>query len=135
MCKVTDQLILCTCSGEVDTSKPHWILRKQESRQVIIGSPRIDYSESLDASKLAKTLNAGTSVFDFDYNPEVYDMLLIYLDHASGNLQAYCYIYSEFGGGGSDLSSILDYSPGWSFRGLYDASKSKLYNMGKVKRA
>ena len=52
MCKI-GEFKLCTCSGEIDESKPHWILErlsvnKNEINQLIIGTYTYEYMMKID---------------------------------------------------------------------------------------
>ena len=87
MCKI-GEFKLCTCSGEIDESKPHWILErlcvnKNEIEQVIIGMYRHEYMINLGF--VIDKLNTGNP-FDFEYKPRQKDMLSLNFDDVAFTL-------------------------------------------------
>ena len=80
MCDLNGPFRLCTCSGDIDYSKPHWILRMNNTNEgedmmvhigMMIPSNLID---KIERRKILRRLNT-INVFDFDYNPNENDQL------------------------------------------------------------
>ena len=87
MCEI-GEFKLCTCSGEIDESKPHWILErlsvnKNEIEQVTIGMYRHEYMINLGF--VIDKLNTGNP-FDFEYKPRQKDMLSLNFDDVAFTL-------------------------------------------------
>ena len=74
MCDLNGPFKLCSCSGEVDLSKPHWILKAKaigEGLDVsVVGqmSYEINLFWEITERNIEKRLN-HYNVFDFDYVP------------------------------------------------------------------
>ena len=78
MCDLNGPFRLCTCSSDIDYSKPHWILKMNnindgEDMMVTIGmmipSNLID---KIERRKILRRLNT-IKVFDFEYTPNEND--------------------------------------------------------------
>jgi hypothetical protein len=82
MCDVNGPFKLCTCSSDIDRTKPHWVLHRfiqsRDEYQVcgLFGCP--NPYEKITASNLKRRMNS-LNVFDFEYNPQEGDMLRLYL--------------------------------------------------------
>ena len=87
MCKI-GEFKLCTCSEEIDESKPHWVLErlsvsKNEIKQVTIGIYRHEYITNIGF--VVDKLNTENP-FDFEYNPRQKDMLSLNFDDVAFTL-------------------------------------------------
>ena len=80
MCDLNGPFRLCTCSGDIDYSKPHWILRMNNTNEgedmmvnigMMIPSNLID---KIERRKILRRLNT-INVFDFEYAPNENDQL------------------------------------------------------------
>jgi len=89
MCDLNGPFRLCTCSGDIDYSKPHWILRMNninegEDMMVNIGmmipSNLID---KIERRKILRRLNTR-NVFDFEYAPNENDQLELNFEEDDG---------------------------------------------------
>jgi len=80
MCDLNGPFRLCTCSEDIDYSKPHWILRMNnindgEEMMVTIGMMTpINLIDKIERRKILRRLNT-INVFDFEYNPKDNDQL------------------------------------------------------------
>ena len=80
MCDLNGPFRLCTCSEDIDYSKPHWILRMNnindgEEMMVTIGMmTSINLIDKIERRKILRRLNT-INVFDFEYNPKDNDQL------------------------------------------------------------
>ena len=80
MCDLNGPFRLCTCSKDIDYSKPHWILRMNnindgEEMMVTIGMmTSINLIDKIERRKILRRLNT-INVFDFEYNPKDNDQL------------------------------------------------------------
>ena len=80
MCDLNGPFRLCSCSEDIDYSKPHWILRMNnindgEEMMVTIGMMTpINLIDKIERRKILRRLNT-ISVFDFEYNPKDNDQL------------------------------------------------------------
>ena len=85
MCQFDGTITLCTCSGEVDTTKAHWTLSRKrddvEQYPMLVGEfamPPYKVREAL--ASLEAKLNRPGGCFDFDYTPQEDDTLTLKLD-------------------------------------------------------
>ena len=89
MCDLNGPFRLCTCSSEIDYTKPHWILRMNsvnngEDIMVIIGiMTPINLIDKIERRKILRRLNT-VNVFDFKYNPSENDQLELNLEEEDG---------------------------------------------------
>ena len=89
MCDLNGPFRLCTCSSEIDYTKPHWILRinsvnNGEEIMVTIGMmipPNL--INKIERRKILRRLNT-VNVFDFDYSPSENDQLELNLQEDDG---------------------------------------------------
>ena len=89
MCDLNGPFRLCTCSSEIDYTKPHWILRinsvnNGEEIMVTIGMmipPNL--INKIERRKILRRLNT-VNVFDFDYSPSENDQLELNLEEEDG---------------------------------------------------
>ena len=89
MCDLNGPFRLCTCSSEIDYTKPHWILRMNsvnngEEIMVTIGMmipPNL--INKIERRKILRRLNT-VNVFDFDYSPSENDQLELNLEEDDG---------------------------------------------------
>ena len=89
MCDLNGPFRLCTCSSEIDYTKPHWILRMNsvnngEEIMVTIGimiPPNL--INKIERRKILRRLNT-VNVFDFDYSPSENDQLELNLEEDDG---------------------------------------------------
>ena len=85
MCDLNGRFKLCTCSSEIDRSKPHWVLYRNVVKEgmpsMVVGMPifTINLIGVIQERKLLRRMNTR-NVFDFDYNPKESDKLFIYFD-------------------------------------------------------
>ena len=85
MCDLNGPFKLCTCSSEIDRSKPHWVLYRNVVKEgmpsMVVGMPifTINLIGVIQERKLLRRMNTR-NVFDFDYNPKESDKLFIYFD-------------------------------------------------------
>ena len=119
MCEI-GEFKLCTCSGEIDESKPHWILEKlfinkNEVNQVTIGMCRHEYIFNVDF--VLDKLNTSNP-FDFEYKPSQKDILTINFENVG-----FTFIYTN------KKWRIFDDE----YPGLEDGQK-KLIDLGKIKQ-
>lgn len=84
MCSLKDGFKLCSCNnGDIDYSKPYWILKRAYSHGMqlnewLIGESSIPYTTMMvDEDLLIRSLNSR-NVFDFDYSPREGDKLYLY---------------------------------------------------------
>ena len=104
MCDINESFKLCTCSGKVDKTKPHWILEKSLKKEYeftkIVGDfippdeEEFKARESYDKKTqyLLNELNKDNK-FDFKYEPKENDKLTIV--HSPMHKKHYL-SYSEF---------------------------------------
>ncbi len=82
MCDLTGPFKLCTCSTDVDKSKPHWVLHRflETMEEVFVcglfNNPNL--YELYLIKQLKKRLNT-TNVFDFEYSPLEGDFLEFFI--------------------------------------------------------
>jgi hypothetical protein len=89
MCDLNGPFRLCTCSSEIDYTKPHWILRMNsvnngEEIMVTIGMmipPNL--INKIERRKVLRRLNT-VNVFDFEYSPSENDQLELNLEEDDG---------------------------------------------------
>ena len=89
MCDLNGPFRLCTCSSEIDYTKPHWILRMNsvnngEEIMVTIGimiPPNL--INKIERRKILRRLNT-VNVFDFEYSPSENDQLELNLEEDDG---------------------------------------------------
>jgi len=80
MCDLNGPFRLCSCSEDIDYSKPHWILRMNnindgEEMMVTIGMMTpVNLIDKIERRKILRRLNT-INVFDFEYNPKDNDQL------------------------------------------------------------
>ena len=80
MCDLNGPFRLCTCSDDVDYTKPHWILRMNstndsEETMVTIGiMTPMNLINKIERRKILRRLNT-VNVFDFEYSPSENDQL------------------------------------------------------------
>ena len=89
MCDLNGPFRLCTCSDDVDYTKPHWILRMNSinddvETMVTIGiiTP-INLIDKIERRKILRRLNT-VNVFDFEYAPSENDQLELNLVDDNG---------------------------------------------------
>ena len=89
MCDLNGPFRLCTCSEDIDYSKPHWILRMNnindgEEMMVTIGMMTpINLIDKIERRKILRRLNT-INVFDFEYNPKDNDQLQLNFQEYDG---------------------------------------------------
>ena len=89
MCDLNGPFRLCTCSSEIDYTKPNWILRinsvnNGEEIMVTIGMmipPNL--INKIERRKILRRLNT-VNVFDFEYSPSENDQLELNLEEDDG---------------------------------------------------
>lgn len=79
MCELKNSFKLCTCTSELDISKPHWTLERckrnlKEMELFQIGMFPADYHWNM--IDILDSLNGGHP-FDFDYKPKQRDTLTL----------------------------------------------------------
>ena len=90
MCDLNGPFRLCTCSDNVDYTKPHWILRMnsindgEEDIMVRIGMMMpLNLINKIERRKILRRLNT-VNVFDFEYEPSENDQLELNLEEDDG---------------------------------------------------
>ena len=89
MCDLNGPFRLCTCSDDVDYTKPHWILRMNSinddvETMVTIGMMTpINLIDKIERRKILRRLNT-VNVFDFEYAPSENDQLELNLEEEDG---------------------------------------------------
>ena len=89
MCDLNGPFRLCTCSDDVDYTKPHWILRMSSinddvETMVTIGMMTpINLIGKIERRKILRRLNT-VNVFDFEYAPAENDQLELNLEEEDG---------------------------------------------------
>ena len=90
MCDLNGPFRLCTCSSEIDYTKPHWILRMnsindgEEDIMVRIGMMMpLNLINKIERRKILRRLNT-VNVFDFEYTPSENDQLELNLEEDDG---------------------------------------------------
>jgi len=89
MCDLNGPFRLCTCSDDVDYTKPHWILRMNSinddvETMVTIGiMTPINLIDKIERRKILRRLNT-VNVFDFEYAPSENDQLELNLEEEDG---------------------------------------------------
>jgi Golgi nucleoside diphosphatase len=80
MCDLNGPFKLCSCSSDIDYSKPHWILKtnsvRNEEYLVVIEGMMIppNLIDKIERRKVLRRLNT-INVFDFEYTPSENDQL------------------------------------------------------------
>ena len=82
MCKIDTSFKLCSCSGHIDRTKPHWVLERmninmKDVERVLIG--HFPFEHFINEDKILEEMNAR-NVFDFDYKPKQKDTLSLYFE-------------------------------------------------------
>ena len=98
MCSTSDGFKLCTCSGDIDEDKPHWVLerlktKKNGSKFMVIGTFDVNYLENLEY--VLEQLN-NHNPFDFDYEPRNRDLLTLKFEEGEFNLFYYNKRWTDF---------------------------------------
>ena len=89
MCDLNGPFRLCTCSDNIDYTKPHWILRMNSinddvETMVTIGMMTpINLIDKIERRKILRRLNT-VNVFDFEYAPSENDQLELNLEEEDG---------------------------------------------------
>jgi len=90
MCDLNGPFRLCTCSSDIDYTKPHWILRMnsindgEEDIMVRIGMMMpLNLINKIERRKILRRLNT-VNVFDFKYEPSENDQLELNLEEDDG---------------------------------------------------
>ena len=89
MCDLNGPFRLCTCSDDVDYTKPHWILRMNSinddvETMVTIGMMMpLNLINKIERRKILRRLNT-VNVFDFEYAPSENDQLELNLEDDNG---------------------------------------------------
>jgi NDP-sugar pyrophosphorylase family protein len=98
MCSTSDGFKLCTCSGDIDEDKPHWVLerlktKKNGSKFMVIGTFDVNYLENLEY--VLEQLN-NHNPFDFEYKPINRDLLTLKFEDGEFNLFYYNKRWTDF---------------------------------------
>jgi len=89
MCDLNGPFRLCTCSDDVDYTKPHWILRMNSinddvETMVTIGMMMpLNLINKIERRKILRRLNT-VNLFDFEYTPSENDDLELNLEEDDG---------------------------------------------------
>ena len=89
MCDLNGPFRLCTCSSDIDYTKPHWILRMNTTPEEIDMMVRIgmmmplNLINKIERRKILRRLNT-VNVFDFKYEPSENDQLELNLEEDDG---------------------------------------------------
>lgn len=84
MCDLNGPFILCTCGGEIDKTKPHWILHRflQSKDEISVMGQFIgpNLYHQIIIKKLKRRIN-NKNIFDFEYEPQNGDYLELYVEN------------------------------------------------------
>ena len=105
MCKVSDQLKLCSCkTRNIERLKHYWILKRPNGgNESIMGDAILPANIGEDADKinieaLAKMLNSG-NCFDTELHHQEEDILILHFtfnaDSYDGNYFAYAFVFKN----------------------------------------
>lgn len=91
MCDLNGPFRLCSCSDNIDYTKPHWILRMNSINDdvetmvtITIGMMMpLNLINKIERRKILRRLNT-VNVFDFDYTPSENDQLELNLEEEDG---------------------------------------------------
>ena len=89
MCDLNGPFRLCSCSSNVDYTKPHWILRINSKNERIDASVMIgimtplNLIDKIERRKILRRLNT-INVFDFEYLPSENDQLELNFEEEDG---------------------------------------------------
>ena len=89
MCDLNGPFRLCSCSSNVDYTKPHWILRINSKNEridsiVMIGiMTPLNLIDKIERRKILRRLNT-INVFDFEYLPSENDQLELNFEEEDG---------------------------------------------------
>ena len=91
MCDLNGPFRLCSCSDNIDYTKPHWILRMNSINDdvetmvtITIGVMMpLNLINKIERRKILRRLNT-VNVFDFDYTPSENDQLELNLEEEDG---------------------------------------------------
>ena len=106
MCDLNGPFRLCTCSSDIDYTKPHWILRMNSinddvETMVTIGMMMpLNLINKIERRKILRRLNS-VNVFDFEYTPSENDQLELNLEEDDGytfNFQKGKWVFEEWYG-------------------------------------
>lgn len=106
MCDLNGPFRLCTCSDDIDFTKPHWILRMNSinddvETMVTIGMMMpLNLINKIERRKILRRLNS-VNVFDFEYTPSENDQLELNLEEDDGytfNFQKGKWVFEEWYG-------------------------------------
>lgn len=89
MCDLNGPFRLCSCSSDVDYTKPHWILRINSNNERVDASVMIgvmtplNLIDKIERRKILRRLNT-INVFDFEYLPSENDQLELNYEEEDG---------------------------------------------------
>lgn len=89
MCDLSGPFRLCSCSSDIDYTKPHWILRMNSinddvETMVTIGIMiPLNLINKIERRKILRRLNT-VNVFDFEYAPSENDQLELNIEEEDG---------------------------------------------------
>ena len=89
MCDLNGPFRLCTCSSNIDFTKPHWILRMNshdDGKEILITVGMMippNLIDKIERRKVLRRLNT-VNVFDFNYTPEENDQLELNFEENDG---------------------------------------------------
>ena len=89
MCDLNGPFQLCSCSSDIDYTKPHWILRMNSinddvETMVTIGMMMpLNLISKIERRKILRRLNT-VNVFDFEFTPSENDQLELNLEEDDG---------------------------------------------------
>lgn len=103
MCRITNKLILCSCTTDLDSHDNHWVLNRirDGKEEIMIGQPMLPYDldpevESYNVSLIEKMINQE-NCFDFETEFQEKDQLVLFLKSDSPFQEDRMYAY-EFSG-------------------------------------
>ncbi len=78
MCDLTGPFKLCTCSSEIDLSKPHWVLHRflESKEELFVCGEFINSNLIKNVKRRLNKIN----VFDFEYMPVEGDYLEFFIE-------------------------------------------------------
>jgi hypothetical protein len=89
MCDLNGPFRLCSCSSDIDYTKPHWILRINSKNERVDASVMIgimtplNLIDKIERRKILRRLN-NINVFDFEYLPYENDQLELNFEEEDG---------------------------------------------------
>lgn len=121
MCDIKDGFKLCTCAS-VDENKTHWqLIRLAEDLVTVVGMPAFSKVQQLaDYNWVLDQLN-GRPCFDFDYQPQHKDRLLLKV-LKDQEMITLCFDYYK-----------NEFRKGWEINYIFHDQAGRTFNKGIVR--